>query len=104
MIQTSDNLPLPPTWQPLTSARAHLLLAELRAELTAGHTLHGVPVHAVAEAVANNDVLFRHCNDPVRFTVVHLAYRGRERDAHYPTVRIDGSWLEFMAGQHALSA
>lgn len=100
MNQAPDTLPLPLPWQPLTAARAQLLLAELRAELVAGHTLYGVPVHAVAEAVANDDVLFRHCNDPVRFTVVRIAYGGTERQ---PTVRIDGSWLEFMAGQQALS-
>jgi hypothetical protein len=100
MIQAPDNLPLPPTWQPLTTDRAKLLLAELRAELPAGHVLQGVPVHAVAEAVGNDDVLFRHCNDPVRFTVVHLTYRGRpELDARSPAVRVDGSWLEFIAEQ-----
>ncbi|GAA4501149.1 hypothetical protein GCM10023172_22530 [Hymenobacter ginsengisoli] len=100
MIQAPDKLPLPPSWRPLTTARAQLLLAELRAELRAGHVLHGVPVHAVAEAVADDDVLFRHCNDPVRFTVVHLTYRGQpEPDPRSPAVRVDGSWLEFMAEQ-----
>lgn len=104
MIQAPDNLPLPLPWQPLTAARAQALLTELRAELTMGHSLYGLPVHAVAETVATNDVLFRHCNDPVRFTVVHLAYGGAERGGYHPAVRIDGSWLEFMAGQQTLSA
>jgi hypothetical protein len=102
MIQAPDTLPLPPAWRPLTTSRAQALLAELRAELTTGHTLHGVPVHAVAETADSTDVLFRHCNDPVRFTVVHLTYRAPALDANYPKVRIDGSWLEFMAEQQHL--
>jgi hypothetical protein len=104
MTLIPDKLPLPPTWQPITPDRAQALLSELRAELTTGHVLHGVPMHAVAEAVNTDDVLFRHCNDPVRFTVVHLTYRGRpEPDAQLPAVRVDGSWVEFVAEQRLLN-
>ena len=100
-----DLLPLPPAWRPLTAARAHALLAELRAELTTGHALHNLPMHAVAEAEDCDDVLFRHCNDPVRFTVVHLAYGSdSELTAHCPAVRVDGSWLEFLAEQQHTSS
>jgi hypothetical protein len=104
MTQTPDTLPLPPAWQPITTDRAQALLAELRAELPAGHVLHKVPVHAVAEAIDADDVLFRHCNDPVRFTVVHLTYAHRpELDARSPAVLVDGSWLDFIAEQPVYS-
>jgi hypothetical protein len=98
-----DELPLPSGWLPLDAGRAKDLLAELRAEVIPGHLLYQVAVHAVAESDHNDDVLFRHCNDPVRFTVVHLTYcGGPEINAHHPTVELDGSWVDFLTEQQRI--
>ncbi|WP_052733000.1 hypothetical protein [Hymenobacter terrenus] len=99
-MNTHERLLLPAYWARPSPSSARGLLAELQREVIAGHLLFGVPVRAVAISTGNDDVLFQHVNDPVRFTVVHLTFRGGpEIDAHHPTVGFDGSYAEFLAEQ-----
>jgi len=52
-----------------------------------------------------DDVLFRHRDDPDRFTVVHLSWLGRtEINAQHPTVEFDGSFSEFLADEARITA
>ena len=60
--------------------------------------LYGVPVRTIAwRDGASDDVLFQRLDDPTRFTVVHLTWRGRtEVDKRFPTVELDGSFQHFL--------
>ena len=66
-------------------------------ELPAGHILYDVPVTTFATRRGIDDVLFRHRDEPDRFTVIHLSWLGRtEINAQHPTVEFDGSFFEFL--------
>ena len=95
---------LPAGWFYPDAEEARRLLAELQRELPPGHLLDGVPVDVFAwRQGATDDVLFRHCDMPERFTVVHLSWLGRsEVDAQHPTVEFDGSFAEFLAEEERL--
>jgi hypothetical protein len=65
--------------------------------LPPGHLLYGLPVSTFATRRGTDDVLFRHRDDPSRFTVVHLSWLGRtEINAQHPTVEFDGTFQEFL--------
>ncbi|MFG3255420.1 hypothetical protein [Streptomyces sp. NPDC048172] len=68
--------PLPAPWflVPAHPGRA-TLEAELRAEVSEGHPLHGKPVIAVARCERCDEVLFSVEEDPVRFVRVHLTWK-----------------------------
>lgn len=52
-----------------------------------------------------DDVLFRHGDQPDRFTVIHLSWLGRtEINAQHPTVELDGSFSEFLTEQERIMA
>lgn len=101
MHNQADNRPaLPKGWEypdPEESAGLH---AELQRELPKGHLLYGVEVETFAAAIGNDDFLFRHINEPARFTVVHLTWIGdTEINAEHPTVEFHGTYAEFLAEQ-----
>jgi hypothetical protein len=75
------------------------LHAELQRELPPGHVLTGRAVETFAwRKGAIDDVLFRHWDEPERFTVIHLSWLGRtEINADHPTVEFDGTFAEFLA-------
>ncbi len=93
-----ERQPLPATWYYTDAAESENQHAELQRELPPGHLLYGVPVRTIAwREPMNDDVLFQHLNDPTRFTVVHLTWRGRtEVDKRFPTVELDGSFQHFL--------
>lgn len=67
-------------------------------ELPPGHRLYGFQVELVAAREGNDDVLFRHIDDPGRFTVIHLTWLGKEEiDAKHPWVEYDGDATGFVA-------
>ena len=62
-----------------------------------------VPVILFATRRGIDDVLFRHRDDPDRFTVIHLSWLGRtEINAQHPTVEFDGSFQEFVAWEESI--
>ena len=60
--------------------------------------LFGRAVEAVGYREDQDDVLFRHRDEPDRFTVIHLSWiRKREINAEYPSVCFDGPFERFFA-------
>jgi hypothetical protein len=71
---------------------------ELQRELPPGHLLYGRAVDVVIYRKDCDDVLFRHRDEPDRFTVIHLTWiRKREIDAEHPSICFDGTFEEFIA-------
>ena len=88
---------LPEGWHCPTSEERDLLLAELQRELPKDHLLFNIPVSAYASAGGIDDVLYRHSDDPDRFTVIHLSWLGRtEINSLHPTVEYDGTFAGFL--------
>ncbi|MBI1760186.1 MAG: hypothetical protein HYR56_02010 [Acidobacteria bacterium] len=105
MSQSTPFRPLlPEGWFYPDLATAQGLYAELQQELPRGHLLYGRAVETFAwRAGATDDVLFRHLDEPTRFTVIHLSWRGRtEINAQYPPVEFDGMFDEFSATEERL--
>ena len=97
---------LPEGWFYPDAETAQLLYAELQRELPPGHLLHERAVETFAWCEGgNDDVLFRHSDEPARFTVIHLSWLGRtEINSQHPTVEFDGTFEEFLAEQERLIA
>jgi hypothetical protein len=96
---------LPEGWVRPDVDETHSLHDELQRELPPGHTLYGVPVITFATRRGIDDVLFRHQNEPDRFTVIHLSWLGRtEINALHPTVEFDGSFSGFLAEEKRIDA
>ena len=93
-----ERQPLPEGWYYTDTSESEHQHAELQRELPPGHLLYGVPVRTIAwRDGASDDVLFQRLDDPTRFTVVHLTWRGRtEVDKRFPTVELDGSFQHFL--------
>jgi hypothetical protein len=99
-MSASPNLPaLPEGWFcPEDPAIAASLHAELQRELPPGHLLFGCAVETFAYRHGSDDVLFRHREQPERFTVIHLSWiRKQEINAQHPTVEYDGKFEGFVA-------
>lgn len=92
------SAPLPEGWVQTSRDRARRLVDELQRELPPGHALSGVPTEAVADrGGASDDVLFRRLDNPARFVVVHLTWRGStEIDPRWPYVEFEGTFEEFI--------
>ena len=88
------------------SENAQNLFEELQRELPPGHLLAGRAVETFAwREGATDDVLFRHRDEPERFTVIHLSWLGRtEINALHPTVEFDGTFAEFLAFEGSFHA
>lgn len=105
----SQNTPfrpaLPEGWFYPDLATAQLLHAELQRELPPGHLLYGRAVEAFAwREGATDDVLFRHLDEPSRFTVIHLSWLSRtEINTQHPTVEFEGTFDEFIAIEESLT-
>lgn len=99
-----DKPPLPLGWFYPDAETAESLDEELRRELTVGHLLDGCEVRAFAwRDGATDDVLFRHINEPERYTVIHLTWLGRtEIDANHPWVEFDGTFSAFVRWENHL--
>lgn len=96
---------LPDGWSALEGTQAEAFEAELARELAPAHSLHAVPLRAVATRDSNDDALFRFAADTDRFAVVHLTWIGRQEDsAHFPAVVFVGTLAEFLAAEAALAA
>ena len=95
---------LPLGWFYPDSETVQSLHTELQRELQPGHLLSGRAVEAFAwREGATDDVLFRHRDEPQRFTVIHLSWIGNvEIDARHPTVEFDGTFSAFLATERAL--
>ena len=80
------------------------LHAELLRELPPGHLLAGRTVETFAwRDGTTDDVLFRHTDEPERFTVIHLSWLGRtEINAEHPTVEFDGTFAGFLSEEKRL--
>jgi hypothetical protein len=79
---------------------AHGFHAELQRELPPDHLLYGRAVEVIAYREDRDDVLFRHVDEPDRFTVIHLTWiRKREINAQHPSVCFDGTFEEFFAAE-----
>src|SRR5262245_28375781 len=87
MNDTSADRPmLPPGWYYPTEGEAQGLHDELQRELPPGHLLFGRPVETFAYRRDRDDVLFRHRDEPGRFTVIHLTWiRKREINSEHPS-------------------
>jgi len=88
---------LPPGWEYPVPDVAAGLLAELHIELPPGHRLFGCRVESVAACCGDDDTLFRHLDEPDRFTVVHLTCRGAQEIEGHPTIAFEGTFSEFLA-------
>jgi len=85
------------------AGEAEALHAELQRELPPGHLLFGRAVETFAYRRDQDDVLFRHCDEPDRFTLVHLSWiRKREINAEHPSVCFDGSFETLLAQEESL--
>jgi hypothetical protein len=89
---------LPAGWRatdPTTSAN---LERELAAELCEGHPLQGVRLRVVSDTNGITDgILCSHCDEPSRFTVVHLSWRGSQEPVpDHPWIEIDGDFTAFL--------
>jgi hypothetical protein len=95
---------LPLGWFYPDADTALTLHAELLRELPPGHLLTGRVVDVFAwRGGATDDVLFRHRDEPERFTVIHLSWLGRtEINAEYPAVEFDGPFAAFLAAEKRL--
>ena len=95
---------LPEGWFYPDLATAQLLQAELQRELPPGHLLCGKAVETFAwREGATDDVLFRHLNEPARFTVIHLSWLGRtEINSQHPAIEFDGTFEGFIAAEETL--
>jgi hypothetical protein len=95
---------LPKGWVQTPMGRARRFLDELQRELSRDHALSGVLVEALADRDgASDDVLFRRFDNPARFAVVDLTWRGStEIDPRWPHVVFEGTFEEFVAyeGRH----
>jgi hypothetical protein len=101
-MSTSLNLPaLPEGWfYPEDSAIAASLHGELQRELPPGHLLFGCAVETFAYRHGSDDVLFRHRDQPQRFTVIHLSWiQKQEINSQFPTVGFDGPFAGFVAAE-----
>jgi hypothetical protein len=79
---------------------AHGFHAELQRELPPGHLLYGRAVEVIAYREDRDEVLFRHLDEPDKFTVIHLTWlRKREINAQFPSVCFDGTFEEFFAAE-----
>jgi hypothetical protein len=103
-LNTPFRPALPEGWFYPDLATAQLLHAELQQELPPGHLLYGRAVEAFAwREGATDDVLFRHLDKPLRFTVIHLSWLGRiEINSQHPTVEFDGTFKGFIAEEETL--
>jgi hypothetical protein len=100
-----EHCELPEGWFRPDMDETRSLHAELQRELPPGHILYGVPVVTFATRRGIDDVLFRHQNEPDRFTVIHLSWLGRtEINAQHPTVEFDGSFSDFLAEEERIVA
>lgn len=105
MSHTSQSRPaLPLGWFYPDNETAQKLHFELQMELPAGHLLDGQAVETFAwREGATDDVLFRHMDEPDRFTVIHLSWLGRtEINPLHPTVQFDGTFAGFLAEEKRL--
>ena len=85
-------------WYYPEPAVAQSLHAELQRELPPHHILFGHAVETVAFRQDQDDVLFRHLDEPERFTVIHLSWiRKREIDAQHPSACFDGTFAQFVS-------
>jgi hypothetical protein len=100
---TPESCELPNGWFRPDADEVLSLHAELQRELPPGHILYGVPVLTFAMRRGNDDVLFRHRNEPNLFTVIHLSWLGRtEINARHPTVEFAGSFSGFIAWEESI--
>ncbi len=74
---------------------------ELALELPPRHYLKGVAVQAIAKDEASDDALFRHTNEPDRWSVVHLTWIGKQEQGHWPSVAFTGTFAEFQKAYRA---
>jgi hypothetical protein len=82
-------------WEPILDGAA--LNAELRAEIVAGHPLHGLAAAAVGRRTDCDDVLFCVDHPLCTLAVVHLTWRGRpEPDPTWPHTRLFADWAEWI--------
>lgn len=104
-VVADESFPiLPEGWFYPEVQIAEDLHAELQRELTPGHLFHGRAVQAFAwREGATDDVLFRHVDQPARFTVIHLSWSGKQEiNAQHPTVEFDGTFEAFVAEEERL--
>lgn len=102
-ITTPNPINSPLGWYYPDADETNSLHAELMRELPPGHLLEGLPVEVFMVAEGNDDVLFRHVNDPERFTIVHLTWIGHtEINADHPTVAFDGSYEDFLSRERRI--
>ncbi|MBV9926792.1 MAG: hypothetical protein JOZ96_17365 [Acidobacteria bacterium] len=97
---------LPEGWYPASEQDESRLADELRRELTPGHLLYGRPVRVIAHRNgATDDILVAHRDQPGRFTVVHLTWRGGpEINQAHPSVECDGDYAAFLEYEARWSA
>lgn len=90
---------LPPGWRTVSPEDSAALARELATELCSGHLLQGVDVKVVADTDGiTDDILCWHVDEPRRFTVVHLTWRGaQEPVAGHPWIEVDGDFAAFLA-------
>jgi len=88
---------LPEGWFLTSADDARRLLDELQRELAPGHALSGVTLEPFADrGGARDDVLFRRLDNPARFAIVHLTWRGTtEPDPRWPSIVFEGTFEEF---------
>jgi hypothetical protein len=78
--------PLPQGWELLSSERRDQVAAELVAELSEGHVLHGKRLFAVARCVACDHTLVRTADE--EWAIVHVTYRGSTEPPPWPSTTV----------------
>jgi len=96
-LSSAPSYELPEGWFWPNAEESESFYNELQSELPPGHLLDRLQVRVFATRRGIDDVLFRHCDQPDRFTVIHLTWAGKtEIDKFHPTVEFDGSFSEFL--------
>lgn len=99
----TDRPALPGGWYYPTEAEAQALHVELQREVPPGHLLFGRSVETFAYRRDQDDVLFRHQDEPDRFTAIHLTWiRKQESGPEHPSVCFDGTFERFFAEEESL--
>jgi hypothetical protein len=80
-------------WEPLPSDQAGSFQAEIERELTPGHLLHGVVLHAIAHSRRADEVLFQ--LEDGRVAEVHLTWSRQYERPPWPVHQIYSSLNEW---------
>ena len=97
-MEKQNNLTLPEDWCEFARPQSKCdfdharVQAELEIELHPAHPFHGCKLKVIAHAIGNDDVLCANPEEPGRYSIIHLTWRGGAEIGNCPTIDFDGDW------------